>query len=169
MSDFFFTKTYTLSLFLTPIHYGLLFKILFVQHVIFTFQNLRFPPILQSISLLKIRHIKCIHSKKCLLKRHYSSSLAHKVQIMESELQQKIKNAIITYINSLISSFFFQPRSLYSHLSHSLYIQKFQRHNLVLSEIDPLFNNFFYHILQFSILWSQSNTQKLCFLILPKP
>ncbi len=67
----------------------------------------------------EIRHnIKCVHSKKRLLKRHYSSSLAHEVQIMESELQQRMKNAQITYINSLISSFSSKPRSLYSHLSN---------------------------------------------------
>ncbi len=83
------------------------------------FQNLRFPHSSPKYFTSEIRHnIKCIHSKKRLLKRHYSSSLAHKVQIMESELQQRIKNAQITYINSLISSFSSKPRSLYSHLSH---------------------------------------------------
>ncbi len=84
------------------------------------FQNLRFPPtLLQSISLLKLDTTSIMYSfQETLLKRHYSSSLAHKVQIMESELQQRIKNAQITCINSLISSFSSKPRSLYSHLSH---------------------------------------------------
>ncbi len=110
--------TYTLSLFLTPIHYGLLLKIF-----IYTACDIYVPKIPSHPSpkyfTSEIRHnIKCIHSKKRLLKRHYSSSLDHKVQIMESQLQQRIKNAQITYINSLISSFSSKPRSLYSHLSH---------------------------------------------------
>ncbi len=69
---------------------------------------------------------------------------------MESELKQRIKNAQITYINSLISSFSSKPRSLYSHLSHlkrSSSLQCILKHEDKTTS-DPLgkaklFNNYF--------------------------
>ncbi len=118
-SDFFSTNLYSLSVFDSNSLWTLIKNIIYTACDIyvtkFKIPSHSSPKYFTS----EIRHnIKCIHSKKRLLKRHYSSSLAHKVQIMESELQQRIKNAQITYINSLISSFSSKPRSLYSHLSH---------------------------------------------------
>ncbi len=119
MSDFFVTNLHSLSVFDSNSLWTL------IKNIIYTACDIYVPkfkiPSHYSPKYFtsEIRHnIKCIHSKKRLLKRHYSSSLAHKVQIMESELQQRIKNAQITYINSLISSFSSKPPSLYSHLSH---------------------------------------------------
>ncbi len=91
MSDFFFINLHSLSVFYSNSLWTL------IKNIIYTACDSYVPKFkIPSHSSPKyftseIRHnIKCIHSKKRLLKRHYSSSLAHKLQIMESELQQRI-------------------------------------------------------------------------------
>ncbi len=112
--------TYTLSLFLTPIHYGFLLKILFIQHVIFMFQNLRFPPtLLQSISLLKLDTTSNVFiPRNVYLKDIIHPLLLTKYRLWNQNYNKELKMLKLLVINSLISSFSSKPCSLYSHLSY---------------------------------------------------
>lgn len=64
-----------------------------------------------------IRHaLKCIHTKRRLLKIRHSPSQAACLHSMESELQHMILSAQSSFIQSLVSSFNSKPQSLFTYL-----------------------------------------------------